>query len=148
MTVAAVSIAPADPEATSDARSESSRAVPGSIKAQVLQLLEQNARQADQIAAMQDAQAKQETDLAELRSQLGRLAGSLGRSDVMTPAATVEQLKAAYTAGQHLHVLKDCKMPGGVNFIAGTKIEARQYPLERLLELVERGQLAVSVVKA
>lgn len=147
MTVAAVPIALVEPEATSDARSES-RAVPGSIKAQVLQLLEQNARQTDQIAAMQDAQAKQETDLAELRSQLGRLAGSLGRSDVMTPAATVEQLKAAYTAGQHLHVLKDCKMPGGVNFIAGTKIEARQYPLERLLELVERGQLAVSVVKA
>ena len=34
----------------------------------------------------------------------------------------------------------------GMRFTAGTRIEARQYPLDRLIELIETGRLSVAVV--
>lgn len=97
------------------------------------------------LAPIVESQAK---DIEELRSQLARLASSMGRSDILTPPATVEQLRAAHKAGAFLLVLRELLITGsaGMRFTAGTRIEARQYPLDRLIELIETGRLSVAVV--
>lgn len=94
-----------------------------------------------QMATMVEAQALQ---LERQDLLIGRLAEALGRRDLLTPPATVEQLRAAYKAGRSLLILKDCKSHG-LNFSNGTKVEARQFQLEDMVELLERGLLAVAI---
>lgn len=117
----------------------------GASKADVAALRGEVARLSQASAALVESYDRQ---LEELRGQLARLASSMGRSDILTPPATVEQLRAAHKAGAFLLVLRDLAIAGsaGMRFTAGTKIEARQYPLDRLIELIETGRLSVAVV--
>lgn len=116
------------------------------LKVQVAALTERCDAQAERMSGLTTVVNAQTVELGELRSLIGRLATSLGRADILTPPATTEQLRVAYKQGAMLVVLKDCKVPG-MNFVADTKIEARQFPLERLIELIEMGKLALAIEK-
>lgn len=115
------------------------------LKVQVAQLVEHVQRQEKALAELTAIVGQQGQELSEARSQLSRLALAMGRQDLLTPPATIEQLHDAYKAGRSLLVLKDCNIPGQ-RFIAGTKIEARQYDLEKMATLIEQRHLAVAVV--
>ena len=146
------------PEATSPAPSASVHIElqrfggPGGLKAEVHALRIEVAELKAQVAARHDLNGTIEAQaqmIADLRAQLGRLAASMGRSDILTTPATVDQLRAAHGAGHMLLVLRDLAIAGppAVRFTAGAKVEARQYALDRLIELVEAGKLHVAVVR-
>jgi hypothetical protein len=117
---------------------------PGALRAEVARLT----LLAADVPALRALVEEQGKAIAELQAQLARLAASMGRSDILTPPATVEQLRAAHKRGAQLLVLRDLAITGsaGIKFVAGTKVEARQYPLDRLIELLETGRLSVAVV--
>lgn len=124
----------------------------GALRGEVELLRIEVAELKAQVAARHDLNGTIEAQgqmIAELRGQLGRLAASMGRSDILTTPATVDQLRAAHAAGNMLLVLRDLAIAGppAVRFTAGAKIEARQYALDRLIELVEGGKLHVAVVR-
>jgi len=149
MTAAATEAAPvaADTPAPATAGEKGAPFGQAALKVQVAQLSELVQTLATALGRLTEGVSRQGQELSEVRSQLGRLALAMGRQDLLTPPATVEQLREGYRAGRSLLVLKDCTVTGGFRFIAGTKVEARQYDLERMANLVEQGHLAVAVVE-
>lgn len=118
------------PEVSPDAKVSKPLAGPGAFRARIEEL--------------EDLVKTQGQTLARQDILLRRLADAMGRRDLLAPPATVEQLRAAHKAGQSVLVLKDCKSHG-LDLRNGTKVEIRQFPLEDIIELVERGLLAVAV---
>jgi hypothetical protein len=121
---------------------------PGAARAEVARMAPIVARLELEVASLQGTVARQAQQLADLNSQIARLAAAVGRGDLLTPSATVEQIKAAHAQGKQLLVLKTCHQTGsnGVHFIASTRIEPRQFHLDRIIELVDSGEVAFALV--
>lgn len=108
---------------------------------------EREAESRAKIAALEARVVEQAAELAEMRKGLHALAEALGRADALQPAATAEQIRAAYDKGGRLRVLATYQR-GDLNLQAGRTIEARHYPIERLMDLARGGHLRVAVLAA
>lgn len=80
-----------------------------------------------------------------LRRDLMRLAEATGRPDAILPAATAEQVRAAYANNGRLRVLTQFSR-GNLVLRAGQTIEARHYPIDHLADLAGAGLLRVAVL--
>lgn len=116
------------------------------IRVSVAELKDIVGKQGAEISALRENLGTALGQVEELRAQLGRLAAAVGRGDVMTPPLTPEQLRKAHAQGQRLVSLKECTLPN-LRFAAGFVFEARQYPLDRMVELIEQGLGAFAIDK-
>lgn len=84
-------------------------------------------------------------EVMQLRGSLERIAGMLGRHDILYPPATAEQVEHALAQGDRLYVLKDYKTMGFAAE-AGRILDAQAFDHRKIMDGVRSGRLSVSVM--
>lgn len=136
-----------EPTAPSPSQDANARTMPIGKRFTAKTQEEREAESKAKIAELEAKLAAQAAELAELREGLHRLAEVMGRADALLPAATAEQIKAAYDRGGELRVLATYSR-GEINLQAGRTIKARHYPIDKLMDLARVGMLRVAVLAA
>jgi hypothetical protein len=86
------------------------------------------------------------SEVAEIRAGLGRLVGALGRNDIVTPPATVDQLIEALKQNPKVKILGDYKTIG-VDLKAGRVLDTQAYNHGALIDGVRCGKLRLSILE-
>ncbi len=84
-------------------------------------------------------------ELSNLQGAVERIANMLGRHDIISPPASVEQIEEALKQRARLRILNDYQTPT-LRLSAGRVIEGQSFNHQTLLDGVRSGKLKVSVL--
>lgn len=85
--------------------------------------------------------------VSEVKAGLMRVVQALGRTDIVTPPATVEQLVAALKSNPRVKILGDYKTIG-VDLKAGRELDTQAFNHQALIDGVRCGKLRLSILGA